>query len=373
MSQINVDIVNPQSATAVTVNGVNLSSPNSDPTNIAIACVPTSVAITSHNNTLIGGGAAGGLTTGYQNTVIGTYACQALTTGFNNTAVGMNPLFSNTTGSNNVAIGANALKLSTTSSNNTAIGVQAMENSVGNTQSVAIGNQALQAGAGFSVAVGNTSAANSTVGITAIGNKALQSSTGINNTAVGASAGLNVTTGTNTTLIGTGAGAGNTITGVGNTCLGSSAGGFVNSGNNNTCLGYLSQLSSSGASNEFVLGNSSVAVLLCAQTSITSISDARDKKEIKTLSAGLEFVNTLKPVEFIWDDRDENGRHNVPDFGFIAQDLKKSQEDAELADTLKLVYEANPDKLQASYGKLVPILVKAIQDLSKEIETLKSK
>jgi len=32
----------------------------------------------------------------------------------------------------------------------------------------------------------------------------------------------------------------------------------------------------------------------------------------------------------------------------------------------------NPDRLEASYGKLIPILVKAIQELTIEVETLKS-
>jgi hypothetical protein len=55
--------------------------------------------------------------------------------------------------------------------------------------------------------------------------------------------------------------------------------------------------------------------------------------------------------------------------------LKAAQEEAGLAETLKLVYEANPDKLEASYGKLVPILVKAMQEMnskmSSEIDSLK--
>jgi hypothetical protein len=81
----------------------------------------------------------------------------------------------------------------------------------------------------------------------------------------------------------------------------------------------------------------------------------------------------LKPVEFVWNERDEEGRHDIKDFGFIAQDLKKSQEDAGLSETLKLVYESNPEKLEASYGKLIPILVKAIQELSAKVEALEAK
>ena len=72
----------------------------------------------------------------------------------------------------------------------------------------------------------------------------------------------------------------------------------------------------------------------------------------------------------MWNERDEKGKHDIKDFGFIAQDLKKSQEDVNLADTLKLVYDENPEKLEASYGKLIPILVKAIQDMSSKMESL---
>ena len=50
--------------------------------------------------------------------------------------------------------------------------------------------------------------------------------------------------------------------------------------------------------------------------------------------------------------------------------MKKSQEDAEKAEVLKLVYDENPEKLEASYGKLIPILVKAIQELTAKVEQL---
>jgi hypothetical protein len=116
-----------------------------------------------------------------------------------------------------------------------------------------------------------------------------------------------------------------------------------------------------------------VAVLSCAVTSITSLSDGRDKKEIEELPVGLNFIQKLKPVKFVWDDRNENGKHDIKDFGFIAQDLKSTQEEEGVADYLKLVYEGNEEKLQASYGKLVPILVKAIQELSAKVEALEAK
>ena len=86
----------------------------------------------------------------------------------------------------------------------------------------------------------------------------------------------------------------------------------------------------------------------------------------------LTFLEKVKPVRFDWNVRN-GGKKDIPEVGFIAQDLKKSQEDAELSDVLKLVYEENPEKLEASYGKLIPILVKAIQELSIEVKQLKNK
>ena len=294
--------------------------------------------------------------------------------GSDNAAIGKDALNSNTTGTKNIAIGTSALQTNTTASNNIAIGHQAMQNSTGNKiQSVAIGSQALQSGATGSVAIGNAAGASSTQSIVAVGLNALSGSTGSSNTALGTSAGFNNTTGSNNTFMGFAAAAGNTITGSQNTCLGSSTGGFIDTGSNNTCLGYQAQVSGSGASDEFVLGNANVAVLSCAVTTISSLSDARDKKEVEELPVGLGFIEKLKPVKFVWDDRNEEGKHDIKDFGFVAQDLKATQEEEGAADYLKLVYEGNPEKLQASYGKLIPILVKAIQELSEEVKQLKSK
>lgn len=178
-----------------------------------------------------------------------------------------------------------------------------------------------------------------------------------------------------------GVSAGINLTGVGsagddgsfNVILGRFAGTTLTSGKNNVIIGDSANTSTATSSNSVTLGNSSISVIRAAVTSITSLSDERDKKNIKDLSTGLEFVEALRPVEFTWNDRDEKGKHDVADFGFIAQDLKKAQEDAEKAEVLKLVYEENPEKLEASYGKLIPILVKAIQELSAEVKELKNK
>lgn len=198
--------------------------------------------------------------------------------------------------------------------------------------------------------------------------------TGFGNTYIGQSAAANATTASGNVVVGDGAGF-NISTAINSVFLGNSTGQGVSniSGSNLVCIGAASRPSSATAANEITLGDSSIGALRCAVTSITSLSDARDKKDVTDLRAGLDFVKALRPVEFVWDDRDEDGKHNVADFGFIAQELKSAQEDANLADVLKLVYEANPEKLEASYGKLVPILVKAVQELAAKVEQLENK
>jgi hypothetical protein len=154
------------------------------------------------------------------------------------------------------------------------------------------------------------------------------------------------------------------------TAIGYGAGSLTRLGTNSTAIGNSAQPSTNNVQNEITLGNSSITTLRCQTTSITALSDARDKKDITTLSAGLNFVSKLKPVAFTWNMRD-GGKVDVPDTGFIAQDLQQVQQETGIT-IPGLVYESNPDKLEASYGKLIPVLVKAIQDLQSEVESLKA-
>ena len=223
-------------------------------------------------------------------------------------------------------------------------------------------NQNTMVGSGSYNTTGN---GNTVLGCFSAGNL----TTGNNNVAIGNVALFSTTTGFRNISIGS-----STMqlasTGNQNTCIGNQAATTLTTGSRNTCIGNGAEPSSPTVANEITLGDSLIGTLRCAVTSITSLSDARDKKEIVELPVGLEFIKGLKPVSFVWDDRNEEGKHDIKDFGFIAQDLKKSQEDAKLAETLKLVYDENPEKLEASYGKLIPILVKAIQELTAKVEQL---
>lgn len=75
-------------------------------------------------------------------------------------------------------------------------------------------------------------------------------------------------------------------------------------------------------------------------------------------------------MAFDWHTRDE-AKVDIPDTGFLAQDLQQVQ--VQLGVSIPgLVFDDNPEKLEAGYSKLLPVLVKAIQELSAEVEALKA-
>ena len=100
------------------------------------------------------------------------------------------------------------------------------------------------------------------------------------------------------------------------------------------------------------------------------IRDQKPFQEIKPLENGLTFVEKLNPVSFIWNMRD-GGKVDIPEMGFIAQELKQVQEETGIT-VPNLVLETNPDRLEASYGTLLPILVKAVQELSAKVTRLET-
>jgi len=152
--------------------------------------------------------------------------------------------------------------------------------------------------------------------------------------------------------------------------LGYQAGNDLTTGSNNTIIGHDAEASSASATNQVTLGNSSISSLRCQVQTISSLSDARDKTDITPLQAGLDFVERLDPVSFTWNMRD-GGKVGIEETGFIAQDLQQVQEDTGVT-IPNLVYDNNPDKLEASYGKLIPVLVKAIQELSAKVDDLEA-
>ena len=155
-----------------------------------------------------------------------------------------------------------------------------------------------------------------------------------------------------------------------NTAVGYRAGQTSSSGTNNTSLGENAQPSNSSNSNEVTLGNSSISALRCNQTSISSLSDARDKTEVVDLPVGLDFLDKVRPVKFKWQRREPDINDGKIRAGFIAQELQEVQKDF---DYLDLVMDGNPDKLEAKQGNLIPVMVQAIKELSAKVKELESK
>ena len=299
------------------------------------------------------------LSTGSNNFLGGYQAGTNLTTGSNNVALGLSAGSGVTTSSYNVHIGQYAGSGVTTSSNTIFVGREAgryASNGIGiGYRAARYSTQGTNIGIGSQSLYGGSLTGGNNVGL---GNGTLQSvETGFNNTAIGSDAGVDVSTGQQNTLLGSQAG--------------NSGVNDLTTGSNNTLLGYNATASSATVSNEITLGDSSITTLRCQVTTITSLSDARDKTDIQPLNAGLEFVEALNPVSFTWDMRD-GGKVGEADTGFIAQDLKQAQEDLGVH-IPHLVFDANPDKLEAGYGKLIPVLVQAIKDLSAKVNELEAR
>ena len=293
----------------------------------------------------------------------------------------------------NIAIGYQAMMDFNASgqNSNVAIGFRAMENATTGADNVIIGNQA-----GKTL---NNHGSNVIIGANAskVGGSG---SSGALSVIIGARANEDASSFPNNSVI-IGYLAGDVTTGFDNTHVGYNAGLSTTSGTNQTLIGNQASASSAAASNEVVLGNSSVSSLRCQVQTITALSDERDKTEIVDLDTGLDTVMGLKPRKFVWNNRPEkalstkqetqdveddfgntspqvvtvteevevvSSNKGSKDVGFIAQELQSVDNE-----WIKLVNSSNPDKLEASYGRLIPVLVKAIQELKQQLNNKQDK
>ena len=301
-------------------------------TNVAVGYDAASSAMTGSGNVAVGSSALKFCTSGQTNVAIGIFAGYQNTTGSDNICIGLNTNSANLVGAGNLAIGANSLRYNTANNN---IGIKALFENTTGSGNVGISGLGSNTTGYFNVGIG-TGALN--VNLTghsnvSIGTESLGSSDAERNTAIGRGAGDNNTTGLN-----------------------------------NSFVGYQARGATATTSNNITLGNSSITTLRCQVTSITALSDARDKTNVKPIKSGLEFVKKLNPVSFTWNTRDK-AKVGLPDMGFIAQELVEVQDQTQTIPNL--VSDANPDKLEAAYGAMFPILVKAVQELTAEVEALK--
>lgn len=216
-------------------------------------------------------------------------------------------------------------------------------------------------------------------------------STGRQNVIIGIGSGTNISSGTSNVAIGQGA---------------YSSGNFSNS----SCLGGGSSVT---AGNQVQLGNS--ATTTYAYGAVQNRSDERDKTEIRDTELGLDFVKSLRPVDFKWDMR-EDYRAEKPvepsesatqeEKDAYAISLAQWEESVKLsnithdgskkrtrfhhgliAQEVKAVLDAKgidfggfqdhkinggDDVLSIGYAELIAPMIKAIQELSAEVASLKA-
>lgn len=94
-----------------------------------------------------------------------------------------------------------------------------------------------------------------------------------------------------------------------------------------------------------------------------STSDIRLKDNIKSIDKALDKVNSIQGIEFDWIEKEEVHGNSGHDIGVIAQEIEKILPD--VVTTRDNGYKA------VKYEKIVPLLIEAIKDLSKQVDGLK--
>jgi hypothetical protein len=109
--------------------------------------------------------------------------------------------------------------------------------------------------------------------------------------------------------------------------------------------------------------------IFATNTTISAISDIRYKENVRDLDSALNKLMLLKPRVFDW--KEGMGKNIKNDKGFIAQEFE--QIFPELVDKWKEKAPQGEEPYKSIRQDLIPYLVKAIQELKAEIETLKNK
>jgi Chaperone of endosialidase len=281
-------------------------------------------------NTAEGQSALLSLSSGTYNTGIGIFSLLSLTDGNFCTAVGAGTLLAST-GSENTAMGAGALLSNTIGTDNTADGVFALFSNTEGHDNTGIGDFALFSNTtGINnVAVGRLALDNNITGNenTACGLFALQNNTGSGNTALGANAGNNLTTGANNIDIGLDvvgvAGESNTI----------------RMGNNDITDAFIRGISGTTVA-------SGDAVFVASNGHLGTItSSKRFKEDIKPMDKASEAILALRPVTFRYKKEIDPAGNSQ--FGLVAEDVEKVDTQLVTRDENGQVYSVRYDKVNA--------------------------
>ncbi len=288
----------------------------------------------------------------------------------NNIYIGENTGINNLASSSNTFLGDDAGEQNVVGSQNTFLGTETgYVNTTGN-QSTFVGNRA-----GFANTIGNEN--------TFIGAYAGQFNTeGEHNSFLGVTTGTLNTTGSENTFLGAHAGYFNT-TGSFNTYVGNFTAQNAGAGNYNTLLGFEAEMSTGNlqnsmalgygalvsANNTVVVGNSSV-VSIGGQVGWSTLSDGRLKTDIQENELGLNFINSLKTVNYEYKTEGQKG---IRYSGLIAQDVENVLQ--KLGTNFSGIVRPQNDESYYSirYSEFVIPLIKAVQEQSEEIDSLNNR
>ena len=116
-----------------------------------------------------------------------------------------------------------------------------------------------------------------------------------------------------------------------------------------------------------------------------TVSDERYKKDIVDSTAGLSFINALQPRTFKYKnlgelpetfrayeaDSTEVFKNPDTNHGFIAQEVKAAIDaDSSIKDGFRLWDERDDGSQEVGEAALIPVLTKAIQELSAQVDAL---
>jgi Chaperone of endosialidase len=255
---------------------------------------------------------------GHDNTGVGNRALNSNSSGASNTALGSSSLYFNTTGSNNTASGQAALALNTTGSFNTAIGDSSLSSNTTGSYNFGGGISTL-----YRNTAGNLNTAN--------GWFALYWNTGNNNIALGASAGMNLTSGSYNIDIGNPGVAGESST----IRIGNSD--FNNGGTQtSTFIAGISGVTISGGAAVFINSSGQLG---------TITSSRRFKDDIQTMGASSESLLALRPVTFRY--KPEIDSKGIPQWGLIAEEVNAVNPDLVVRDDKGVIQTVRYEQVNA--------------------------
>jgi hypothetical protein len=297
-----------------------------------------------NNNIWIGINGGAGWTTGDRNYSLGDYALDAVTYGSDNIALGYNALTLNTSGVRNVAIGHDALEANIDSDNNVAIGYEALEshNGAGDYGVIAIGYQAAWADANvprYSIFIGHSAGGQGTaIGerCIGIGYRALISTTGDDNLAIGYYAGgATIISGNSNVMLGALCAA-QLTSGIQNTIVGADCADNLATGNDNVAVGFQAGNGTSTGSQNVWIGSLADGNAVAARTNSIAIGynvsvDADNKIIIGNASHTVAVINGSLFVPTIKSGANQAGA------GAAADELWKTASHATLPDNVVMI------------------------------------